>query len=110
MNNVNWKCEYCGSRNWNNQCCFYCGACNPLEKYITKITKPDVFMNLIDSSVLDSVGYDEFSERLVLCFKSNIIYEYQNVPKEVYLRFMGSDSKGRFYIRNIKGKYENRKS
>lgn len=101
-----WKCEYCGRENMGNGCCIHCSAPNPLDDYITKTPNPDVFMDSVESSFVDSVGYDELGKRLVVRFKSGSIYEYQGVPKDIYFGFMEDESKGRFYSKHIRGKYE----
>ena len=103
-----WECEYCGRENLGNGCCIHCSAPNPLDAYITKTPNPDVFMDSVESSFVDSVGYDELGKRLVVRFKSGSIYEYLNVHKDIYLGFMEHESKGRFYSKHIRGKYESK--
>ena len=65
-------------------------------------------MDSVESSFVDSVGYDELGKRLVVRFKSGSIYKYQGVPKDIYLGFMEDESKGRFYSKHIRGKYESK--
>jgi len=38
-------------------------------------------------------------------FLSGLVYNYLNVPKEVYVELMASDSKGSYINRKIKNKY-----
>ena len=59
----------------------------------------------VDSSSIASIGYDEASGTLEVGFASGEIYEYFNVPKDVYERFRAADSKGRFFHLKIKDKY-----
>ena len=103
-----WHCEYCGSENLGDGRCVHCSAPNPLDAYITKMPKPDVFMDSVESSFIDSVGYDELGRRLIVRFNSESIYEYQNVSRDVYIAFMEAESKGRFYSKHIRGKFESR--
>ena len=105
---MTWKCEYCGSENLGDGCFIHCSAPNPLDAYIAKMPKPDVFMDSVESSFIDSVGYDELGKRLIVRFKSERIYEYQNVLRDLYLRFMESESKGSFYTKHIRGRFESR--
>ena len=58
------------------------------------------------SSVVDSFEY--LPDRLILRvkFNSGLIYEYKNVPQEVYKSLKISGSKGRFLNFHIKGKYD----
>ena len=65
-------------------------------------------MDSIKSSFIDSVGYDELGNRLIIRFNSESIYEYQNVSREVYIAFMEAESKGSFYAKYIRGKFESR--
>ena len=103
---MTWKCEYCGKENMGDGYCIHCSAPNPLDAYITKKPKPDVFMDSVRSSFIDSVGYDEFGKRLVVRLKSGLIYEYLNVPRDIFLGLIDADSKGHFYTKHIRGKFE----
>lgn len=50
----------------------------------------------VESSLIDSLGYDEKSKTLRVHFKaSNSTYEYSNVPKETFEAILNADSKGR---------------
>lgn len=106
---MTWKCEYCGLENPDAGCCIHCGAPNPLDAYITKTLKPDVFMDSVRSSFIDSIGYDESGKRLIVRLKSGSIYEYLGVPRDLVLDLIGTDSKGRFYANHIRGKFESKR-
>ena len=58
----------------------------------------------VDSSNLVSVGYDEESSILEVEF-NNGIYQYYDVPLDVYEDLMNSDSKGSYLFRNIKNTF-----
>jgi hypothetical protein len=60
---------------------------------------------LVASSAVVSIGYDLKTETLEVEFKSGGIYQYYNVPDQVYRTFMASDSKGTFLHVNIKNAY-----
>lgn len=64
-------------------------------------------MNLIpvESSNIKAIGYDESLNKLFIQYKSEKIYFYNDVSKEVYTSFLNSESKGKFYYSQIKGKY-----
>lgn len=50
----------------------------------------------VDSSLIDSIGYDEETKILRVHYKSsNSTYEYSNVPKESFDAIMAAESKGR---------------
>lgn len=58
------------------------------------------------SSVVDTIDY--FPENLTLRVKfiSGLVYDYKDVPPEVFRTLKISGSKGRFLNFHIKGKYE----
>jgi hypothetical protein len=60
----------------------------------------------VDSSNLDSVGYDESTNTLEVMFKNASVYQYLGVPKELYDGLLMSDSKGHYLYENIKGNFE----
>ncbi len=60
----------------------------------------------VESSNLDKVGYDDFTNDLYVQFKSSGLYVYYNVPKEVYNELLSAESKGKYHNKNIKWKYE----
>jgi phage terminase large subunit-like protein len=64
-------------------------------------------MKSVDSSLLDKVGYDNATQTLVIqMLNSSDIYTYRNVPQTLYDELLAADSKGTFFVKKIKGKYE----
>ena len=64
----------------------------------------------VESSSVDSIGYDPASGKLYVRFLgSGHAYVYYDVPASVYEAFMASNSKGRFVNLRIKGTYEYRR-
>ena len=57
------------------------------------------------STVISNISYDPLSSVLRVTFVSGIIYEYKNVPEEVYNALKTSDAKGIYLNRNIKGRF-----
>jgi len=57
------------------------------------------------SSVIAYMSYDPEAHRLRVHFLSGAIYDYIDVPEEVYLQMKSAKSKGIFLNRKIKGKY-----
>ncbi|MFW5872052.1 MAG: KTSC domain-containing protein [bacterium] len=55
----------------------------------------------VDSSNLDSVGYDDDSGILVIEFKKGAAYEYYDVPRYVFDELLGAESKGKYANHNI---------
>ena len=60
----------------------------------------------VNSSNIKSVGFDVQKKMLEVEFYSGGTYQYSNVPKEVYFRFIKSESLGKFLHTNIKGIYK----
>ena len=59
----------------------------------------------VASSNLASVGYDSATETLEVEFLNGSIYQYFNVPKNMYDQLMQEGSKGRFLNTYIKNAY-----
>ena len=59
----------------------------------------------IESSNIESVGYDENTSSLYVKYPSGT-YKYDGVGKSVYESLLTSPSKGRFMNENIKGQYQ----
>jgi len=59
----------------------------------------------IESSNLDSVGYDEVNKVLEISFISGGIYQYIDVEPQVYEGLLYADSAGKYFHRNIKGQF-----
>lgn len=62
----------------------------------------------VESVIIHSIGYDSLSENLgvVMNKSSDQVYVYHKFPIDEYIRFINSESKGRFLIYEIKGKYK----
>ena len=57
------------------------------------------------STVISDIKYDPASSVLRVRFVSGEVYEYKNVPPEIYTALKTSDAKGIYLNRNIKGNY-----
>lgn len=64
----------------------------------------------INSSNLKSAKYDTESKVLEITFNNNSIYEYNDVPWEVFTRMRLSESQGKFFNMNIAKKYQYKKT
>ena len=60
----------------------------------------------VDSSNLASVGYDAENEILEVEFNHGGVYQYFDVPEDVYRELMAAPSHGRYFMANIRGDYE----
>ena len=69
---------------------------------LTEGTQPGLLR--VDSKVFDAVAYDGASRTLILYFDGGEIYEYHDIPANLFARLMSSESKGRYFSRNIRGR------
>jgi hypothetical protein len=60
----------------------------------------------VDSSAIAEVEYDTEASRLRVVFTSGAEYEYEDVPQDVYAGLLDADSVGRYFIDNIRDRYE----
>jgi len=60
----------------------------------------------VDSSNIESIGYDAASKILEVEFKNGGIYQYKGIPQEIYNELMEADSVGSFLSRRIKRMFE----
>jgi Zn-dependent M32 family carboxypeptidase len=68
----------------------------------------------VQSSNIEQIGYEEKYKitlnkevsRLRIVFTSGGIYDYYNIPKEVYEEFLNAKSIGKYFWANIKNKYD----
>jgi hypothetical protein len=57
----------------------------------------------VDSSMIASIGYDCDKNILEIEFKNNgRIFEYYDVPLDEYEQIMNVESKGKYFLANIK--------
>jgi len=60
----------------------------------------------VNSSALNSVGYDHGRKVLELEFRDNkAVWQYYDLPPKVYEKLMSAKSLGKFFVKKIKGKY-----
>jgi hypothetical protein len=64
----------------------------------------------VQSSALESIGYDAQTNTLELEFKEHSgVWQYFNFKPSAYKRFRSSESLGNFFVTRIKGKYPEKK-
>ena len=61
-------------------------------------------MKPIDSSMIDTIGYED--EVLWIVFTSGKCYVYAGVPEEIFNDMMNAESIGKFFHGHIKNNYE----
>ena len=60
----------------------------------------------VESSNLASVGYDAKNQILEIEFNHGGVYQYFDVPQDVYDELMDADSHGKYFAANIRNDYE----
>jgi hypothetical protein len=60
---------------------------------------------IVISSELHSVRYDDATNVLEVEFRTGGVYQYFGVPRELYDALMAAESKGRFFNAIIKPRY-----
>ena len=81
---------------WN----YFLDAIQPPKK------EPGMKLIPIESSIIESIGYDAETNILAVIFlKNRSVYFYPGVPQEVYDNFLAAESKGSYFNEKIKGAY-----
>jgi len=62
-------------------------------------------MTNVDSSNVEAVGYDEDSSTLQVEFKNGAMYQYFDVPENVFIGLRDAGSVGGYLAAVIKGTY-----
>lgn len=63
----------------------------------------------VESSNLSSIGYDAENEILEVEFNHGGVYQYFDVPLNVYKELINADSHGKYFAANIRNEYEFKK-
>lgn len=63
----------------------------------------------VQSSNINSIGYDNENSMLEIEFLSGGIYQYSNVPINIYNDIMNSVSHGKYFRQNIKDRFNSTK-
>jgi hypothetical protein len=61
---------------------------------------------LVNSSNIITVGYDPKEQTLEVEFQSGKVYQYYQVPEDVYQELMSASSKGQFFHDNVMNQYD----
>jgi len=60
----------------------------------------------VRSSAITAVGYDRSTQRMKIMFKQGHTYDFCGVPPEVHQGLMDAGSKGTYYTRVIRDRYQ----
>ena len=62
-------------------------------------------ITVVESTTLTALAYDDAREILELEFRSRAVYSYFGVPGSVYEALLAAPSKGRYFNREIRGRF-----
>ena len=67
-----------------------------------------MILNEVQSTNIKAIGYNNLKRELYIQMinSSDFVYVYLSFPKDIYMKFMGVPSKGKFFLNNIKGKFD----
>lgn len=68
------------------------------------MTMPE--MKLIESTNIWQIGYDAEEQKLYIKFNKGGLYSYNEVPADVWEAFESASSKGQFFYKAIKGRFD----
>ena len=60
----------------------------------------------VESSMIHAIGYDKAKRILEIVFNTGSAYQYGDVPPEEYEGLLKAESKGRYFLANIRDVYE----
>ena len=63
-------------------------------------------LTTVESSMIHAVGYDQEKRILEIVFNTGRTYQYADVPPEEYEGLLNAESKGRYFLANIRDVYE----
>lgn len=79
---------------------------NPqIERLINNLNQSVMKRQHVESSNIESIGYDSKSQTLEIEFLNGSIYQYFDVPQHIYDELMSADSHGKYLAASIKGHY-----
>lgn len=64
---------------------------------------------MVLSTEIEWIGYDEKKNMLQVEFIEGRVYQYDQVPKDVYHAFLNTASHGKFFEESIKPNYPHRR-
>jgi hypothetical protein len=67
--------------------------------------RPDMDWQPFESKLLISSAYDDGKHILYLRFRSGEIYRYFEFPDEQYRAFLDAESRGRYFLSNIRNRF-----
>lgn len=67
-----------------------------------------LYVDLFESEAIAKFAYDLTAKNLVIFFKSGGVYEYANVPRDVFEAFRVAPSKGQYFQATVRARFAGR--
>ena len=67
-----------------------------------------LYVDLFESEAIAKFAYDLTAMNLVIFFKSGGVYEYGNVPRDIFEAFRAAPSKGQYFQANVRAWFAGR--
>jgi hypothetical protein len=67
-----------------------------------------LYVDLFESEAIAKFAYDPTAMNLVIFFKTGGVYEYRNVPRDVFEAFRAAPSKGQYFQANVRERFAGR--
>ena len=71
-----------------------------------KLQGIDMEMISVISRAISDIGYDKPTQHMRIKFKQGDTYSYCRVPENIFLELLSATSKGTYYDRYIKDKFD----
>lgn len=75
------------------------------ELDVIRSEEEEIIRSSVESSNIKSIGYDSKKLMLHVEFNNGSIYQYNDVPKEIYDKMLSSSSVGMYLYKNIKNSF-----
>ena len=80
-----------------------------IEKTVIENSVSGITRTAVSSSNLSSVGYDVKTKTLEIQFNDGSIYQYYQVPQDVYVGLMKAESHGKYFYAVIQNSFQYKK-
>ena len=62
-------------------------------------------LDTVESDVIHAIGYDPEIHLLEIIFNDGRIYQYREVPDQVYVGLLRAESKGKYFQENVRDEF-----
>ena len=76
-----------------------------VQAKVLGVDKNSIFVTIKDSSVIKAVSYEKKLKRLNVTFSNGNVYTYSGVSYARFNNLVNNESVGKYFAKNIKGKY-----